>query len=141
MSILFLFLFREKKRYLVHLSFVYLSLILSMNQVERLCFGVPRSPWIVSANEMNAEPVPNAFLIWKLSSREKNKMLLSLPLSFLALLIFPSNAGRAAAGAGGRNLREECFLLGPSFFSATQERKTFCHPCSFPDFVFFAWRS
>lgn len=41
--------FLEKKRYLVHLSFVYLSLILSMNQVERLRFWVPRSPeWIGS---------------------------------------------------------------------------------------------
>lgn len=59
------------------------------------------------------------------SSREENKMLLPLPLSFLALLIFPSNAGRAAAGAGGRNLREERLLLGPSFFSATQESALF----------------
>lgn len=49
------------------------------------------------------------------SSREENKMLLPLPLSFLALLIFPSNAGRAAAGAGGRNL--SALLLGPFFFS------------------------
>lgn len=54
------------------------------------------------------------------SSREENKM---LPLSFLALLIFPSNAGRAAAGAGG--LREDALLLGPSFFSATQESALF----------------
>jgi len=45
------------------------------------------------------------------SSREENKMLLPLPLSFLALLIVPSNAGRAAAGAGGRNLREERLLF------------------------------
>lgn len=62
------------------------------------------------------------------SSREENKMLLSLPLSFLALLIFPSNAGRAAAGAGGRNLREErllSLLLGFFFFSATQESALF----------------
>ena len=60
------------------------------------------------------------------SSREDNKMLLPLPLSFLALLIFPSNAGRAAAGAGGRNLREERLLLGPFFFfSATQESALF----------------
>lgn len=29
------------------------------------------------------------------SSREENKMLLPLPLSFPALLIFPYNAGRA----------------------------------------------
>lgn len=57
------------------------------------------------------------------SSREENKMLLPLPLSFLALL--PSNAGRAAAGAGGRNLREDALLLGPSFFSATQESALF----------------
>ena len=54
------------------------------------------------------------------SSREENKMLLPLPLSFPALLIFPSKAGRAAAGAGGRNLREDALILGP-FFSATQE--------------------
>ena len=76
------------------------------------------------------------------SSREENKMLLPLPLSFLALLIFPSNAGRAAAGAGGRNLREDALLLGPFFFSV-QHRKapSFCHPCSFPDFVLNAWRS
>lgn len=109
MSILFLFFFLEKKRYLVHLSFVYLSLILSMNQVERLRFWVPRMDWIVSANEMNAEPVPNASPIRKFSRREYS----ILPLSFLALLIFPSNAGRAAAGAGGRTLRE--VILFPSF--------------------------
>lgn len=41
------------------------------------------------------------------SYREENKMLLPLPLSFLALLIFPSKTGREAAGAGGRNPREE----------------------------------
>lgn len=46
-------------------------------------------------------------------------MLLSLPLSFPALLIFPSNASRAATGAGGRNLREDAFILGP-FFSVQQ---------------------
>ena len=70
-------------------------------------------------------------------------MLLPLPLSFLALLIFPSNAGRAAAGAGGRNLREDALLLGPFFFSATMKvtAPSFCHPCSFPDFVLNAWRS
>jgi hypothetical protein len=46
---LFYFLFREKKRYLVHLSFVYLSFLLSMKKVFRLCFWVPRSPeWIGS---------------------------------------------------------------------------------------------
>jgi len=55
------------------------------------------------------------------SSCEENKMLLPLPLSFPALLIFPSKAGRAAAGAGGRNLREDALILGPFFFSATQE--------------------
>ncbi|KAL7234579.1 hypothetical protein ACSBR1_018087 [Camellia fascicularis] len=38
-------------------------------------------------------------------------MLLPFPLSFPALLIFPSKAGRAAARAGGRNLREERLLL------------------------------
>lgn len=77
------------------------------------------------------------------SSREENKMLLPLPLSFLALLIFPSNAGRAAAGAGGRNLREDALLLGPSFFSATQESALFLssQQLSFPDFVLNAWRS
>jgi hypothetical protein len=50
------------------------------------------------------------------SSREENKMVLPLPLSFPALRIFPSNAGRAAAGAGGRKLREDALLLGPFFF-------------------------
>ena len=47
------------------------------------------------------------------SSREENKML--LPLSFFALLIFPflSNGGLAAAGAGGKNLRENALR---SFF-------------------------
>lgn len=51
------------------------------------------------------------------SSRKENKMRLSFPLSFLALLIFPSNAGRAAAGAGGRNLREDVLIRCPYFFS------------------------
>lgn len=75
------------------------------------------------------------------SSREENKMLLPLPLSFLALLIFPSNACRAAAGAGG--LREDALILGPSFFSATQESALFLSSqlLSFPDFVLNAWRS
>lgn len=54
------------------------------------------------------------------SSREENKMLLPAPLSFPALLIFPSNAGRAAAGAGGRNLREDALLLGPFFFQSQE---------------------
>lgn len=75
------------------------------------------------------------------SSREDNKMLLPLPLSFLALLIFPSNAGRAAAGAGGRNLREDALLLGPFFFFQcnTGKRPLFVIPA--PDFVLNAWRS
>lgn len=59
------------------------------------------------------------------SYREDNKMVLPLPLSFPALRIFPSNAGRAAAGAGGRKLREDALLLGPFFFSATQESALF----------------
>ncbi|KAG5600881.1 hypothetical protein H5410_032251, partial [Solanum commersonii] len=45
------------------------------------------------------------------SSREENKMLLPFPLSFPALLIFPSNTGRAATGAEERNLREDARLL------------------------------
>lgn len=67
------------------------------------------------------------------SSREENKMLLSLPLSFLALLIFPSNAGRAAAGAGGRNLREErLLLLRFLFFQCnTGKRPLFVIPAAF----------
>ena len=52
MSNLFCFFFLDKKRYLVRLSFVYLSLILSMNQVERLHFWYPRMDWIVSANDL-----------------------------------------------------------------------------------------
>uniref|UniRef100_A0A3Q7FIP0 Uncharacterized protein n=1 Tax=Solanum lycopersicum TaxID=4081 RepID=A0A3Q7FIP0_SOLLC len=55
--------------------------------------------WIISAKIINVETVPY-------------KMLLPFPLSFPALLIFPSNAGRAATGAGGRNLREDACLLG-----------------------------
>ena len=66
------------------------------------------------------------------SSREENKMLLPLPRSFLALLIFPSNAGQAAAGAGGRNLREERLLLGPFFFQCnTGKRPLFVIPAAF----------
>ena len=99
-----------------------------MNQVERLSFWVPRMDWIVSANEMNAEPVPNASPIRKFSRRESS----ILPLSFLALLIFPSNAGQAAAGAGGRNLREERLLLGPFFFQCnTGKRPLFVIPAAF----------
>lgn len=52
------------------------------------------------------------------SSREENKMLLPLPLSFPALLIFPSNAGRAAAGAGGKGFRRSRFYL---FFIENEE--------------------
>lgn len=40
-------------------------LILSMNEVKKNTFWVPRMDWIVSANEMNAEPVPNAYPIRK----------------------------------------------------------------------------
>lgn len=76
------------------------------------------------------------------SSREENKMLLPLPLSFFALLIFPfpSNGGQAAAGAGGKNLREDALR---SFFFSVQHRKapSFCHLCSFPYLVLNAWRS
>ena len=75
------------------------------------------------------------------SSREENKMVLPLPLSFPALRIFPSNAGRAAAGAGGRKLREDALLLGPFFSVQHRKAPSFCHPCSFPDFVLNAWRS
>lgn len=59
---------------------------------------------MVSANEMNAEPVPNAFLIWKFSQKEEDAALPPSVFSFLALLIFPSNAGRAAAGAGAKKI-------------------------------------
>lgn len=64
------------------------------------------------------------------SSSEENKMLLPLPLSFPALLIFPSNAGRAAAGAGGRNLREDALLLGPFFHCNTGKRPLFVIPAA-----------
>lgn len=53
--------------------FFYLSLIQSMNQVE--FFGFPEAPnglWIVSANEINAEPVPHASPIRKFSRREED---------------------------------------------------------------------
>jgi len=75
------------------------------------------------------------------SYREDNKMVLPLPLPFPALRIFPSNAGRAAAGAGGRKLREDALLLGP-FFSV-QESALFLSSLllSFPDFLLNAWRS
>lgn len=39
---------------------------------------------------------------------------------------FPSNAGRATAGAGGRNLREDALLSGLLlFFNATQDSGLF----------------
>ncbi|CAA7053457.1 unnamed protein product [Microthlaspi erraticum] len=46
-------------------------------------------------------------------------MLLPLPLSFFALLIFPfpSNGGQAAAGAGGKNLREDALRTFKSCLS------------------------
>ncbi|KAH9680044.1 proton antipo M domain-containing protein [Citrus sinensis] len=81
--------------------------------------------WIVSANEMNAEPVPNASPIRKFSRREYY----ILPLSFLALLIFPSNAGQAAAGAGGRTLRENS---GSARESAGNNRKEGVHVAAAP---------
>lgn len=66
------------------------------------------------------------------SYREDNKMVLPLPLSFPALRIFPSNAGRAAAGAGGRKLREDALLLGPFFFQCnTGKRPLFVIPAAF----------
>lgn len=40
-------------------------------------------------------------------------------LLFLSPFFFPSNAGRTAAGAGGRKLREDALLLGP-FFSVQE---------------------
>lgn len=72
------------------------------------------------------------------SSSEENKMLLPLPLSFPALLIFPSNAGRAAAGAGGRNLR---VLLGPFFQCNTGKRPLFVIRSPEAFLVLNAWRS
>lgn len=59
------------------------------------------------------------------SSREENKMLLPLPLSFFALLIFPfpSNGGQAAAGAGGKNLREDA--LRSFFFQCNIGKRPF----------------
>lgn len=65
------------------------------------------------------------------SSREENKM--QLPPSVPALIIFPSNAGRAAAGAGGRNLREERLLLGPFFIFQCNigKRPLFVIPAAF----------
>ncbi|KAL3520238.1 hypothetical protein ACH5RR_018387 [Cinchona calisaya] len=54
---------------------------------------------------------PFRMLLRSGTSREENKMLLSLPLSFLALLIFFSNASRAATSAGGRNLIGDAFIL------------------------------
>ncbi|KAH9680043.1 proton antipo M domain-containing protein [Citrus sinensis] len=97
----------------------------SCPRVERLRFWVPRMDWIVSANEMNAEPVPNASPIRKFSRREYY----ILPLSFLALLIFPSNAGQAAAGAGGRTLRENS---GSARESAGNNRKEGVHVAAAP---------
>lgn len=66
-------------------------------------------------------------------------MLLFFPLSFLVLLIFPSNAGQVVTGAREKNLREDACLL--SLFPV-QHRKvpSFCHPRSFSDFVLNAWR-
>lgn len=84
-----------------------------MNQVE-FVFG--RSPeWIGSFPPTKWTRSPFRMLLRSGSSREENKMLLPLPLSFFALLIFPfpSNGGRAAAGAGGKNLREDALR---SFF-------------------------
>jgi len=71
MSILFLLILERKNQ--KDISFIYLlsiyPLILSMNQVKRVRLFLgspkPRMDWIVSANEMNAEPVPNAYPIRK----------------------------------------------------------------------------
>ncbi|KAJ6876404.1 hypothetical protein NC652_035698 [Populus alba x Populus x berolinensis] len=57
---------------------------------KTLFWGSPKPLDRFSANKMTARPVPNAFLIWKWSSREKNKTLLSL-LSFLFSLCPPLN--------------------------------------------------
>ena len=51
-------------------------------------------------------------------------------LLFLSPFFFPSNAGRTAAGAGGRKLREDALLLGPFFFSAGK-RSLFVIPAAF----------
>lgn len=53
-------------------------------------------------------------LIWSSSSREENKMLLSLPLSFPALLIFSSNAG--GGGRGRKNPRSARWPIGIAAF-------------------------
>lgn len=79
------------------------------------------------------------------SSREENKMLLPLPLSFPALLIFPYNERGPGGGGRGRKkpkrLREDALILGPFFSVQYRKAPSFCHPCSFPDFVLKAWRS
>ena len=118
--------FCEKYIYIVYLSLVYLSLILKSN------FLVPRSPeWNGSFLPTKWTRSPFRMLLRSGSSREENKMLLPFPLSFPALLIFPSNAGRAATGAGGRNLREDARLLGPFFRCNTGKRPLFVIPAAF----------
>lgn len=92
-----------------------------MNQVERLRFWVPRMDWIVSANEMNAEPVPNASPIRKFSRRE------SSTLSFLALLIFPGPGG----GGRGRKNPKRGYFISFFFQCNTGKRPLFVIPAAF----------
>lgn len=65
------------------------------------------------------------------SSREENKMLLPLPLSFPALLIFPYNERGPGGGRGRKKpkrLREDAQLLGPFFQCNTGKRPLFVIP-------------
>lgn len=93
MSILFLFLFLEKKK-ISRSSIFCLSIIDSIYEPSRKTsfFGSGLDRFC-QRNERGARS--ERMLLRSGSSREENKMLLPLPLSFLALLIFPSNAGRA----------------------------------------------
>lgn len=65
------------------------------------------------------------------SSREENKMLLPLPLSFPALRIFPYNERGPGGGRGRKKpkrLREDAQLLGPFFQCNTGKRPLFVIP-------------
>ena len=143
LSALFLSIFfREKDISIYILSLVYLLLILSMNQVKFL-FGFSEAPnGLVEPFRQRNKWTRSLFrmLLWSSSSREENKMLLSLPLSFPALLIFSSNAGGGGRGRKKPKIREDALILAP-FFCQCNTAPSFCHPRRFPDFVLNAWHS
>lgn len=119
------FFLEKKSIYILYLLSISYGFFLWIKSNFFFCSLKPRMDWwSLSANEKRNKWTRSLFrmLLWSSSSREENKMLLSLPLSFPALLIFSSNAG---GGGRGRKKPKIRALLSDFFFSATQESALF----------------